>query len=373
MAILNLNGLVLKPRFTTNSGYENKFIFEEGDNIESEDDNKIGSFMKSLLKSKAPTTKKQADINIFTIASGHLYERFLSIMTVSVMAHTDKLVKFWIIENYISSHFKKLLPLLAQEYNFEYELITYKWPNWLRFQREKQRTIWGYKILFLDVLFPQDLKKVIFVDADQIARTDMKELVDIDLEGAPYGFTPMCDSRKDMEGFRFWKQGYWAHVLKDGLKYHISALYVVDLDKFRALSAGDRLRAHYQKLSSDPNSLSNLDQDLPNNMQNKIKIHSLPQEWLWCETWCSDSEFSNAKTIDLCNNPLTKENKLDRAKRQIPEWTTYDNQIKRLMDRINDNENPKISTDALENTPRNDLHDEDNQSQYEPDYIHDEL
>lgn len=373
VAILNLNGLVLKPRFTTNSGYENKFIFEEDDNIESEDDNKIGSFMKSLLKSKAPTTKKHADINIFTIASGHLYERFLSIMTASVMAHTDKLVKFWIIENYISSHFKKLLPLLAQEYNFEYELITYKWPNWLRFQREKQRTIWGYKILFLDVLLPQDLKKVIFVDADQIARTDMKELVDLDLEGAPYGFTPMCDSRKDMEGFRFWKQGYWAHVLKDGLKYHISALYVVDLDKFRALSAGDRLRAHYQKLSSDPNSLSNLDQDLPNNMQNKIKIHSLPQEWLWCKTWCSDSEFSNAKTIDLCNNPLTKENKLDRAKRQIPEWTTYDNQIKRLMDQINDNENPKISTDVLENTPRNDLHDEDNQSQYEPDYIHDEL
>lgn len=371
VAVMNLNGLVLKPRFTTNPRYENKSIFEEDDNTESKDENKIGNFMKSLLKSKAPT-KKQADINIFTIASGHLYERFLSIMTASVMAHTNKLVKFWIIENYISSHFKKLLPLLAQEYNFEYELITYKWPNWLRFQREKQRTIWGYKILFLDVLFPQDLKKVIFVDADQVARTDMKELVDIDLEGAPYGFTPMCDSRKDMEGFRFWKQGYWAHVLKDGLKYHISALYVVDLDKFRAISAGDRLRAHYQKLSSDPNSLSNLDQDLPNNMQNKIKIHSLPQEWLWCETWCSASEFNNAKTIDLCNNPLTKENKLERAKRQIPEWTTYDDQIKRLVDQINENENRKISTKQSETTSHDSLHYEYDQSQSDDD-VHDEL
>ncbi|CUM50610.1 uncharacterized protein AC631_04294 [Debaryomyces fabryi] len=371
VAVMNLNGLVLKPRFTTNPRYENKSIFEEDDNTESKEENKIGNFMKSLLKSKAPT-KKQADINIFTIASGHLYERFLSIMTASVMAHTNKLVKFWIIENYISSHFKKLLPLLAQEYNFEYELITYKWPNWLRFQREKQRTIWGYKILFLDVLFPQDLKKVIFVDADQVARTDMKELVDIDLEGAPYGFTPMCDSRKDMEGFRFWKQGYWAHVLKDGLKYHISALYVVDLDKFRAISAGDRLRAHYQKLSSDPNSLSNLDQDLPNNMQNKIKIHSLPQEWLWCETWCSASEFNNAKTIDLCNNPLTKENKLERAKRQIPEWTTYDDQIKRLVDQINENENRKISTKESETTSHDSLHYEYDQSQSDDD-VHDEL
>jgi len=60
-----------------------------------------------------------------------------------------------------------------------------------RAQTEKQRIIWAYKILFLDVLFPMDLKKVIFVDADQIVRTDLKELVELDLHGAPYGYTPM--------------------------------------------------------------------------------------------------------------------------------------------------------------------------------------
>jgi len=37
----------------------------------------------------------------------------------------------------------------------------------------------------------------------------MIELVNHDLKGAPYGFTPMCDSRTEMEGFRFWKVGYW--------------------------------------------------------------------------------------------------------------------------------------------------------------------
>jgi UDP-glucose:glycoprotein glucosyltransferase len=58
--------------------------------------------------------------------------------------------------------------LLAEELGFDYELVTYKWPYWLRGQREKQREIWGYKILFLDVLFPLDLDKVIFVDADQV-------------------------------------------------------------------------------------------------------------------------------------------------------------------------------------------------------------
>lgn len=49
---------------------------------------------------------------------------------------------------------------MAAEYGFEYELITYKWPTWLHKQKEKQRIIWAYKILFLDVIFPISLRKV---------------------------------------------------------------------------------------------------------------------------------------------------------------------------------------------------------------------
>lgn len=115
---------------------------------------------------------------------------------------------------------QEFIPHLAEAYGFQYELVTYKWPSWLRAQKEKQRIIWAYKILFLDVLFPMDLKKVIFVDADQIVRADLKELVDLDLHGAPYGYTPMGDDNTDMEGFRFWKTGYWKDFLR-GLPYHI--------------------------------------------------------------------------------------------------------------------------------------------------------
>lgn len=45
----------------------------------------------------------------------------------------------------------------------------------------------------------------------------------------------------------------------------------------------------YDQLSKDPNSLANLDQDLPNYVQHTIPIFSLPKEWLWCESWCGDS------------------------------------------------------------------------------------
>lgn len=109
-------------------------------------------------------------------------------MMASVMNHTESTVKFWFIENFLSPEFKvhakinltyktktktklsyqDFVPYMAEQYGFDYEMVTYKWPAWLRGQREKQRTIWGYKILFLDVLFPLSLDKVIFVDADQV-------------------------------------------------------------------------------------------------------------------------------------------------------------------------------------------------------------
>ena len=57
---------------------------------------------------------------------------------------------------------------MAESYGFQYELVQYKWPRWLHQQTEKQRIIWGYKILFLDVLFPLAVDKIIFVDADQV-------------------------------------------------------------------------------------------------------------------------------------------------------------------------------------------------------------
>uniref|UniRef100_A0A8C5TLP6 UDP-glucose ceramide glucosyltransferase-like 1 n=1 Tax=Malurus cyaneus samueli TaxID=2593467 RepID=A0A8C5TLP6_9PASS len=269
-------------------------------------------------------------LNIFSVASGHLYERFLRIMMLSVLKHTKTPLKFWFLKNYLSPTFKEFIPYMAKKYNFQYELVQYKWPRWLHQQTEKQRIIWGYKILFLDVLFPLAVDKILFVDADQIVRTDLKELRDFNLDGAPYGYTPFCDSRREMDGYRFWKSGYWASHLA-GRKYHISALYVVDLKKFRKIAAGDRLRGQYQGLSQDPNSLSNLDQDLPNNMIHQVPIKSLPQEWLWCETWCDDSSKKRAKTIDLCNNPMTKEPKLQAAMRIVPEWQDYDQEIKLLQ------------------------------------------
>lgn len=94
------------------------------------------------------------------------------------------------------------------------------------------------------------------------------------------------------------------------------------------MAAGDQLRIMYDNLSKDPNSLANLDQDLPNYAQSAVPIHSLPQEWLWCESWCGNATKAAAKTIDLCNNPMTKEPKLEGARRIVAEWTELDEEAR---------------------------------------------
>ncbi|OSD04995.1 glycosyltransferase family 24 protein [Trametes coccinea BRFM310] len=360
VTVTSFEGVTLYPRLARNPGMERADVLltglEASEEPKSVLDNlvhKVSSLFGGKKEEKAVVAVDdgQAEIDIFTVASGHLYERFASIMILSVLRHTKSSVKFWFIDNFLSPSFLEFLPHFAAEYGFQYELVTYKWPSWLRAQTEKQRIIWAYKILFLDVLFPMDLKKVIFVDADQIVRADLKELVELDLHGAPYGYVPMGDDNPDTEGFRFWKTGYWKDFLR-GMPYHISALYVVDLVRFRQMAAGDILRGHYQQLSADPNSLANLDQDLPNNLQREVPIYSLPEDWLWCETWCTKDRLDRAKTIDLCQNPLTKEPKLDRAK-QIPEWEVYDTEIsafaKRLHERAEDPapEKPRSAHDEL--------------------------
>ena len=65
-----------------------------------------------------------------------------------------------------------------------------------------------------------------------------------------------------------------------------------------------------------------------------MPIHSLPEEWLWCESWCGNASQSAAKTIDLCNNPMTKEPKLQGARRIVAEWTALDDEARAFTDRL---------------------------------------
>lgn len=316
--VYSLDGLKINPKFTRKRTLVDRKQTRKGWSVR-------------LLLNKYRTSKSEPEVNIFTVISGRTYERLSKTMILSVMKNTKHSVKFWIIGKYLSPLFKKDISVLSGKYHFEYEFVGYQWPSWLRAQELHHREVWAYKILFLDVLFPQSLSRIIYIDADLTVRSDLKELVDLDLEGAPYGFTPMCEDREDMKQYRFWESGYWEKVLGSHFKYHISAMFVVDLGTFRQLFVGHYLRDSYQKLSSDPNSLANLDQDLPNNLQHRVPIFSLPSKWLWCESWCSPVTKKDAAIIDMCNNPATSEAKTVAIKRIVPEWVSLEREVNNTL------------------------------------------
>jgi len=41
----------------------------------------------------------------------------------------------------------------------------------------------------------------------RIVRADLKELIDLNLEGAPYAYAPMGNDREETKGYRFWDSG----------------------------------------------------------------------------------------------------------------------------------------------------------------------
>lgn len=259
-------------------------------------------------------------IHVFAVVSGHLYEDLVKIMMVSVLKNTKSKVKFWFLQNFISAQFKEDLKVMAEKYSFDFDFVEYHWPQWIPRQNDRQKVIWGNKILFIDALFPTNLSRVIYIDADAVVRGDLMRLMKMDLKGMPYGFVPFCTSRKEMSKYHFWTKGYWKKHLGSTQKYHISAMFVVDLDRYRRMGAGDKLRTHYKKIVGNKQSLQNLDQDLPNDAQDEVPIYSLPKKWLWCCTWCSEYEKDDAMIIDLANNPKTKMPKVEMAKKFIEEW-----------------------------------------------------
>lgn len=96
ISLASLEGITVQPKFVKRAGMANVRLVEDPEaptttTVIDEDGyvqmvptgsgasvwSKLGSKVKSLLPK---STSRHADINIFTIASGHLYERFMSIM-----------------------------------------------------------------------------------------------------------------------------------------------------------------------------------------------------------------------------------------------------------------------------------------------------
>ncbi|KAI5305558.1 hypothetical protein KEM56_004077, partial [Ascosphaera pollenicola] len=96
LTLMSFQGKILFPRLSRRKGHEKDDVLSSSPSLSSARGylSRGLDFASSLFSGPRPQTKVNADINIFSVASGHLYERMLNIMMVSVMRHTEHTVKF---------------------------------------------------------------------------------------------------------------------------------------------------------------------------------------------------------------------------------------------------------------------------------------
>lgn len=66
-------------------------------------------------------------------------------------------------------------------------------------------------------------------------------------------------------------------------------------------------------------------------MIHQVAIKSLPQEWLWCETWCDDTSKVRAKTIDLVRPRAVYSDCDDKLSQKCEECKLTQKNIKNMI------------------------------------------
>jgi UDP-glucose:glycoprotein glucosyltransferase len=107
-----------------------KSSFFGGSDGEGTEKKKKNSLQRQLGQSQEEGEEDDNRIHVFSLATGHLYERFLRIMMLSATKQTSRPIKFWLFENYLSPRFKEIAAMMSEKYGFQIGYVTYKWPQW---------------------------------------------------------------------------------------------------------------------------------------------------------------------------------------------------------------------------------------------------
>lgn len=212
-------------------------------------------------------------INLFTVMYGNEdEEKFKTTILNTILTTGGRPITFYVWdEPFISQEFRdfaKAVPSSVKGKDVSVVFVRYEWPLWIRPQRFRERRLAASSLIFLDLLFPSDVAKLLIIPPD-MATIDIVDIYDSEIK--------RMFAMKKMTGKGYWSSGYWAEQLeKYKAVFHSTKPFIyVNMKQMRLAYGGDYLRIHYQRLSTDINSLQVIDQDLLNDLQMQIPIRTL--------------------------------------------------------------------------------------------------
>ena len=218
-------------------------------------------------------------INVaFTIDDNYALFAMLTINSILQNNISNSEYTFYIVEDNLSNKNKKIMEKYVKKQNQKVEFInidTKKIANGENLFKYLSRiTPIGMARILLPDLLPKELHKVLYLDADLLVTTDIKNLYDTNLENKPVGMVLNFVKHNKAEGIHKFKE------------YYNSGVILIDLDLWRKDKISEQLLDYINKNKKyfsyngvvDGFVFLYPDQDLLNIvLENRIK--KLPNRW----------------------------------------------------------------------------------------------
>ena len=137
------------------------------------------------------------------------------------------------------------------------------------------------KFMLVDVNLPVEVDELLFIDLEEDIDDKWRNIVRTGSLSKIMGSEDIVGLEKYTEEDsveKYWKtEEYWTKYMETNEfeNFFKTKNYAMKMRKFRENGYGDILRVHYQRLTTDINSLSKLDESLMNNAQALLSIKAI--------------------------------------------------------------------------------------------------
>ncbi|SGZ37962.1 uncharacterized protein HGUI_00162 [Hanseniaspora guilliermondii] len=184
----------------------------------------------------------------------------------------------YIVWNTQSSGFSKEEILNYLPKQFDISVINFNWADWIRPTNLISHQMKFAKFMLVDVNIPVEVDDLLFIDLETEVDDKWVNILKAGSLSKFIGIEDIVGLEKytdDDNTEKYWTtEEYWTKYLETNEldSFFKTNNYVMRMKKFRTNGYGDILRVHYQRLTTDINSLGKLDESLMNNAQTLISI-----------------------------------------------------------------------------------------------------
>lgn len=164
---------------------------------------------------------------------------------------------------------------------FDITVVNFNWADWIRPTNLISHQMKFAKFMLVDVNLPVEVDELLFIDLEEDIDDKWRNIVRTGSLSKIMGSEDIVGLEKYTEEDsveKYWKtEEYWTKYMETNEfeNFFKTKNYAMKMRKFRENGYGDILRVHYQRLTTDINSLSKLDESLMNNAQALLSIKAI--------------------------------------------------------------------------------------------------